>query len=644
LKYSAGSKTRPNKPLLSRKAGFLFALLLLAAGVAPCWTAQRVRCEATIGWNGFVRAGRYAPLVVTVENPGGSLEVELRVEIPAVRVLRNSFSPSAYSRSISVAGGSVKRVPFAVPIPNDPGSLDITISSGGERIGRVGMDLRPLVTSDRIIAAVSGEMRLDRLAELSDAGGSVRVVYPHVETLPESWAGYDGIEMVVVRDTSFQRLRGSQTAALERWVFSGGTLVFTGGAASMLHGGAGFGDLLPVEITGMREIGGLPSLGALPRIREGPRGSIVIAEARVRSGKVLAAENGLPVIVQRRLGAGSIWFAAFDAGLPPLDAWQGMVPLWRLLSEKGRQFQDRTNRTAAEGAWMKAFLDSPALSFPSRLFPLLFSAGYLLLLLPIVAIGSRRRARRTRVLVLLAAPVLASAAGYLLFNRVIFHPGARLVEAARVEAVSGDRFAFATEKIGIFSSATRTLDLSIDGRDVLVEETRPIAINSTAGSPKPATVSDGPGGMTLKGVVLGRFEARIYTLRGIVEMPVEGTLERIGQFVAVTVANRSSRSLRDCILALAGIGYTVGNVAPGETLRRTFTASQGTDLRDPALRARVLGGEERAWEWERAFGAFRSEQAALTAWLDGPIFFRSYAPETENGTAPSHALYVVEMK
>ena len=130
--------------------------------------------------------------------------------------------------------GSTRRFPFLIPVPRNVRTLRATVSSAGSELGSVQIELRQLATTSRIIAGISSELSLDSLSALGSAG-AVRVVYPRLDDLPQSWAGYDGVDAVIVHDTSFQQLRSDQVAALEGWVATGGALVFTGGAAALQH-------------------------------------------------------------------------------------------------------------------------------------------------------------------------------------------------------------------------------------------------------------------------------------------------------------------------------------------------------------------------------------------------------------------------
>ncbi len=145
--------------------------------------------------------------------------------------------------------------------------LRVTVGGDGEEreLARLEVDFRRAAVGGRIIVAVSSELSFDFLAQ-----EGIRVVYPHAENLPDTWAGWSGADLVVVRDTALHRLGAAQAAALEQWVRAGGTVVFTGGAAALQLAASGLAGLLPVDLSGLVERASLPSLGRLAGARRRP--------------------------------------------------------------------------------------------------------------------------------------------------------------------------------------------------------------------------------------------------------------------------------------------------------------------------------------------------------------------------------------
>jgi hypothetical protein len=609
----------------------MIPFFLLLAFSLPAQSVSSVRCDTLLGWNGVVREGCFAPLLVSVENTGARLQALVRVDVTGGG-LRGVVTQRSFTRQAFLPGGATRRIPFVVPILRGARSLKIAVLSRGVEIAREEMDLRALATSDHLVAGISSELSLDMVSGLSGPDARVRLVYPRVDDLPESWAGYDSVDMVVVHDTAFQQLRPAQAAALEAWVVTGGSLVFTGGTDALQLGGAGLGRLLPVEITGLHERADLPSLATFLGRPRGPRGRMVIAESKVTTGAVLSSQDGVPTVVKRRLGRGAVWFTAFDPTLAPLDSWEGSRALWRRLSESDRQLVlGDTAGNAVDDPWMKALLGNPPLGFPGSLAALAFTGGYLLVLLPLLSARVSRRLRaRLRAALLLCVVAAAGCAGWLMFNRLLFRSDPRILDAARVDVGPGDAVARVTEKIGLFGVQAGSAELSLGTADVAVDEAARIGIPArTGGPPDPGFIIDTGQETTIGGVSFGRFGSRLLVLNAVIPMPLEARVSNSAGALVLAVSNGSARPLRRCFLLHAGRGYLVGDLAPSETVTRTFAPEDGLLMSDPHTRLRLAGDARRASfldQSEAETGAGRSGQLEgadfVAGWLDEPVIAR----------------------
>lgn len=617
----------------------LVALLLLATSL-PAQSPALVRCDTLVGWNGVVREGRFAPLIVNVENQGARLPAVVRVDV-AWGGAGGMVTQRSFTRKAFLPGGATRRVPFVIPIARGARSLRVAVSSKGVEIARQEVDMRSVATTDRLVAAVSSELSLDMVSSLSEPGNAVRLVYPRVDDLPESWAGYDAVEMVVVHDTSFQRLRATQVAALERWVVTGGTLVFTGGTDALQHAGAGLGRLLPVEITGLGERADLPSLASFLGLPRGPRGRIILALSRVTTGTVVSSQEGVPTIVERRLGRGAIWFTAFDPALAPLDSWDGSLPLWRRILRNDRQpILGASSTSAVDDPWMKALLGNPPLTFPRPITALAFAGCYLALLVPFLSARfSRWIGSRLRVVLLLSAAAAACCAGWLIFNRELFRSSARLLDAARVDVVSGDGMARVTEKVGMFAAQAGSAELSLGSADVAVDEANKVSVGTRTGrAPRPGFTVDTRHDTILRGLSYGGFGSRLVVLNAVIPMPLQASVSGIDGSIKVSVFNGSARPLRRCFLLHDGRGYPVGDVAPLQTVSRTFTTVNGLSLSDPGSRAQIAGDPRRASFWDQSEAEPGKGSSIIIGWLDGPVIAHILADR------PALSLVVVEAR
>jgi hypothetical protein len=617
-----------------------------------------VRCDAMVGFNGTAREGRFAPVILSIENPGARITAEVVLRVTWGGSFRGSPAGRTVRQETILDAGTTRRIPFLVPIPRSALSLKATVSSQGVDVGGLEVELRPMTTTARIVAGVSSDLSLDGLSALPGSSGTLRVVYPRVDDLPQVWAGWDGVDAVIVHDTSFQQLRSDQVTALERWVLTGGILVFTGGAAALQHEPAGFGRLLPVEIAGLAQRTGLelPLPGASTRQLPG---RVDLADSRLKEGRVLAADGSLPVVVRRSLGRGSIWFLAFDPTVPPVSSWDGLLSMWRYILAGDRMpAMGAAPRETLSDPWITALLAASPVSFPPVPAVLAFIACYLALLVPLGiarpagAPGGAPAGRitpRVRLLLFVAASTSATLSGWVLFNSLLFHPGLQVLDAARVEARSGDGLALVMEKVGYFSSSARHVEVRLGSGDTVIE-----AAGVPTG-PGDLTTADlpldlfGSGNRTvIRGLDVERLGTRLLVLQQIVPLDIRVNAEVHGSTLAARVTNGDRRMLKGCFIMRAGRAYPLGDVGAGTTIRREFDLAQGVLPLEHG--AWFLGGDARQavlWKAEaeetiRTDSPWTDSPAQLVAWLEGPVLPLSVPDGELLGGRPGLALLRVE--
>ncbi len=579
--------------------------LLLLAGFAPAWPAGPLGLDALVGWNGVLPEDRAAPLIVSVENDGGRLDCTVSVDIGEGGAAVAPRSSLVLSEPAVIPAHSVKRIPFVIPPLAPRRFLTLRVTAGGREAASTRVEL-PAPVRDRITVGVSSGMSLDFLGDLSEG---VRVVYPHVENLPVGWAAYGGVERVVVHDLAFQDLGARQESALRGWIFSGGTLVVSGGPAALRLPGSSLDALLPVEVTGLTEARNLSGLAPLAGSSAAPRGPFAIARSHVRDGAIIADQGGVPLVAVRRIGRGAVYFLAFDCSLEALVRWPGNAALWRSLAGGPALTAARIEaREPIEDPWLKALSRQDGFSFPRPAVAAAFLAGLLAALVPVVNRWVGRRLRsRVRAAVLLATAALASVFAFFLFSRRLFPPEAVLLEASSARTVSGSGLAAATERVGVFATEARRVDLRVAGRDVLVQEG---AATRDARGVRVLEVLSGED-TVLSRVNLPRFGSRLFQLEAIRELDVRVTMGGTAGSPKVSVENRSPSALKGCFLSFEGRLYPVPDVAPGAREERAATpaAGLGAVIPDPARQA----------FWEAAGAAGSGAVPVLFAWLDRPL-------------------------
>jgi hypothetical protein len=586
-------------------------LLFLLSALPAAWSQAGITFDVTLGWNGVLRADRYVPLIVSIGNAGKKTSCVVSVDLVSGSMSRGNAFTRTFAQSASLGSRSRKRFFFCVPVPSSFRPIVVRVEAGGVEVARRQIDMLDTISVDRLVVAVSSDLSLDFLSEIQPG---LRVVYPHVENLPESWAGYDGVEAVFVHDTAFQNFRASQVAALRQWVFSGGTLIFSGGLAALQLESSGLDGLLPVKVTGLAVKKRLPSLAGLPGAPAVPRGDIILAVSRLTAGKALLEEDGIPIVVSRPLGLGRVRFLAFDCTVPPLSGWQGKGALWRFVSGGSNPpLSPGGGQGPIDDAWLKVPLDSPSHSFPSGYTLAAFLAAYIILVVPLASRRVAGKAKpRTRAVLLCVCAVAASVTGWLLFDRLLFH-GEVLIDASMAQGVSADGLARVTQKVGLYSAAGGEFELSVPSPSALIEE-------NDASREKlytrgfTAEISDGT---LVKNIRLPGFGARLFSFNAVVNLGVRASLsEDVSGSRVLEVENGSSRVLKDAFLFLDGASYSVGDVPEGGRLKRVMDTAKGA-AREKGGKAGVIKADpERLAFWNLVKAGLPRENPLFIAWLD----------------------------
>ena len=234
---------------------------------------------------------------------------------------------------------------------------------------------------------------------------------------------------------------------------------------------------------------------------------------------------------------------------------------------------------------------------------------------------------RVRLLLFAVVSVSASVAGWALFNRVLFHPGLQVLDAARVEARSGDGLALVTEKIGFFSSSAQPVEVRLGSGDAVMEaagvRTGP---GDFAVADPPLLVTGSGSRCLINGLDVEKLGTRMLVLQQVVSLDVRVHADVRGSRLAASVINGDSRPLRGCFIMRAGRAYPLGDVGAGARVRREFDLAQGV----PPLEHGTwfLGGDARLaglWKAEAEAtdlpreGDAASSPVGLVAWLDGPV-------------------------
>ena len=172
-------------------------ILLLAVLRAPSATAaEGLTMSVDAGLGGVVRAGRWAPVRVDVDNRGEDVSGTLMVE----------WGRTTVRRAVTIAAPSRRSFQFYARTGDVRDVIVVRLESGGREVQRLERPVR-IAGSDETI-----HLCVESTGTAADPLCSVTLAS---QTLPRSWRGYDAADGVTIADESL--LNTPQHRSLDLW-------------------------------------------------------------------------------------------------------------------------------------------------------------------------------------------------------------------------------------------------------------------------------------------------------------------------------------------------------------------------------------------------------------------------------------------
>lgn len=299
--------------------------LLVAAAFQP---DPEIQIHGDYVWGGTYVTGRVAAVQLLVRNQGPALTGALQLFWAGGPALQPP-DPSPHSLvgargerflvPVQLPEQSVRRFSLSVP-SGDSDAQDalwvFLLNPDGRVLARCPIPGTPYSKgSGRVAVVGSGLPSAARTAFGYPASVTVRA-----DSLPDHWAGYDAIDVLLCTNFDGTAIRPSQKEALLHWVGQGGTLVWMGTRKAELAG----------EIW--------KELFASDGISETETDELRFPEGTVRLGRRIPVLQGghkgalssLPLVALFPYGAGRVALFGFHADLAEAE------PLWRLLAPPER--------------------------------------------------------------------------------------------------------------------------------------------------------------------------------------------------------------------------------------------------------------------------------------------------------------------
>jgi len=304
----------------------------------------------------YYKRNAWIPLRLRLENDGEEFNGKVEVEI------KNIFAgiTQKYSKPLTLPRKALRNLYFYV-LPRGITSkfiVRLIDTEGTEKVFKEFTPETPKRRQDFLILALTPNIDMlanltgESLEDLSAAVGA-GVKSPHITSplyqrgdrgdlpntpagtiyvtyfdgkmnLPDTWKGYDSIDLVVIRDLSLEshNISHKQQSALIDWIYSGGTLLISGGRNIQYLLGSFLEPFLPVTSMRLKTDTDLPILTQLFDFSFDGKGRFELIDSRLKddSRSLVTAEGGIPIIAEREIGDGKVVFLAFDYSAPRFSA------------------------------------------------------------------------------------------------------------------------------------------------------------------------------------------------------------------------------------------------------------------------------------------------------------------------------------
>ena len=181
---------------MAARLAFLLIFLLVALRAPSAAAADRLTMSAEAGLAGVVRAGRWAPVRVDVDNRGQDVNGTLTIEWGKTRA----------RRAVALAAPARRSFQFYVRTGDVRDVMVVRLESGGRELQRLEKPVR-----------IAGSDETVRLC-VESIGSPIHPLCSATlasQALPGSWRGYDAADLVTIADASL--LSAPQHHALDLW-------------------------------------------------------------------------------------------------------------------------------------------------------------------------------------------------------------------------------------------------------------------------------------------------------------------------------------------------------------------------------------------------------------------------------------------
>jgi len=559
---------------------FISVMVLFWPSPAPAQQIT-VSLQANALYEGTSKYGEWLPIVVQLENRGSDRRGRVQGHVLGNQTVN-------YAQKVELPRGARKEVTIFV-VPNNNSRrvvVEFVEEPSEEVVAKQEVIIRPQPNVRFMAAAITaGNDTLDTLTGINFRGErqNDRAVFVplRLDTLPERPEALRTLDLLVLTGIDTSSLTPRQQQALEQYVALGGMLVLGGGpdAKRVLSGIPP--SLHPVSITGEVQLDELPSLKQFTGESVKVNGPFPAAQSELHPQATLRLTEGdLPMIIEREIGHGIVYWLALDPALTPFDAWRGAENFW--LNVVGSRaiypFElppDIAPRQLINNDLFYALQNLPVLDLPSLrlLLPLLFL--YILVLGPINYFLLRRRKRLelawvTVPLITIFFSIGVYGVGYYLRGSDVV-----LNQITIVQAIPQSNHAYLRSMVGLFSPSSQTYNLSVSEETLLSPLQQSFDFPDNSASNYDATFIQGTPAMA-KEIAVTQWSMKSLMAESLLTGGYEfdSDLQIKNQQVRGTITNQSDQMWEEVAVVFGNQFTKLGDIAPNTSQEVTLPIRQ----------------------------------------------------------------------
>ncbi len=541
---------------------YTFLLLLLLIGLPDQAFAATVALESELGFYGHFQLDSWTPLTILLENRGRSVNGTLEVIVTSGNELRGDIQAMTYAMDVELPYNAKKSAAFTIRIDSFTHPLRLRLRHQDDVLAEQTINLRDGYTAKPFVVLVDEKVSPDALATFPEEVFPANV---RPRFLPETWYGYDSVNMLVMNAEMLDALNSRQFEALTAWIQQGGTFVMTSGMNSGLLSASRLQGLLPLQALGsvrfqdvqaFQEFCGETLRSAVP---------LLALNVRIPQAVVLAQEQQTPLIMKKPIGAGQIIFIAFDAQSPPFSRWQGRAAFWqRIMHIQASLVHADAPRSDTQYLLTTLFSHIPA-RFPSASALIALFLCYLFLLKWFFYALSKRPERRLRhALSIVLFVAVSSAASYWFAADMRANVRQTRNSLLHLHLPQQRQIAAGEYVMGVYAMQAASYTLDFPGQSypltTLLPNDAPRKLSS------PFRQYETPSGQQITGES-DKWTHTFFSLTTSVELPIRAHAFETGDAMTFQAEHLSNSAIRDAYLTFRGNVYAVGDLS-GEQAER----------------------------------------------------------------------------